>query len=215
MYEASFLDQLINIAKENAIITITDEVMTGFGRTGRFFASDYLSQAPDIFCLSKGLTGGYLPLGVTSCAEFIYEAYLSNDKTKTFFHGHSYTGNATACSAALASLDLLEKPKCWEQIKMIEAEHLKFREKVLNVNSLKDVRVFGTIIAFELKSDDKLNYLNPLSEKITKYFTENKIIIRPLGNVFYLIPPYVITQKELFFIYDKIELFLSKFLDSI
>src|SRR5690606_11497454 len=109
MYEASHLSELLCFCKELGILLIQDEVFTGFGRTGKLFAADYLHTQRDIMCLSKGLTGGTLPLGVTSCTEPIYHAFLSNDRTKTLFHGHSYTANLLACVAALASLDLLLK----------------------------------------------------------------------------------------------------------
>ncbi|MCW3077803.1 MAG: adenosylmethionine-8-amino-7-oxononanoate transaminase [Bacteroidetes bacterium] len=209
MYETSYLDELIAICNKHKVITIADEVMTGFGRTGKFFASDYLLNKPDIFCLSKGLTGGFMPLGVTSCAGFIHQAYLSTDKAKTFFHGHSYTANATACSAALASLDLMEKEQTWLQIKMIEKAHLMFKEKICVSPKLKNVRVKGTIIAFELKTEEHSHYLNAASQSISSYFLEKGIILRPLGNIFYLIPPYVIKESELKIIYDSIESFLK------
>jgi adenosylmethionine-8-amino-7-oxononanoate aminotransferase len=129
MYSEKVLDELIKHCRENNVITIADEVMTGFGRTGKFFASDYLMHKPDIVCLSKGLTGGVMPLGVTSCADFIYEAFISDDKMKTFFHGHSYTANTTACSAALASLDLFDLPDAFENVHRIEKKHANFCEK--------------------------------------------------------------------------------------
>ncbi|MEO6303454.1 MAG: adenosylmethionine--8-amino-7-oxononanoate transaminase [Bacteroidia bacterium] len=209
MYEAEYLDQLIEVCKENNIITIADEVMTGFGRTGTFFANDHLKNKADIICLSKGLTGGYMPLGVTSCAQFIYDAFLSEDKTKTFFHGHSYTANPTACSAALASLDLLEKEGCQQQIKMIEQQHLQFKNKIKSNSKLKDVRVIGTIIAFELDTKEHTHYLNNASENIAEFFLKKGILLRPLGNIFYIIPPYVITEKELVNVYSAIEEFLK------
>lgn len=209
MYDADCLDELILVCKQNNIITIADEVMTGFGRTGKFFANNYLKSKADIICLSKGLTGGYLPLGVTSCAQFIYDAFLSEDKTKTFFHGHSYTANPTACSAALASLDLLEKEEVWEQIKMIEKEHQKFKLKIEKNVKLKDVRIKGTIIAFELKTDEQTHYLNNAAQVITDFFLNKGILLRPLGNIFYILPPYVITKEELNYIYSSIEEFLN------
>lgn len=208
-YEASYLDELIEICNEHKVITIADEVMTGFGRTGKFFASDYLTKKPDILCLSKGLTGGFMPLGVTSCAAFIHDAYLSKDKTKTFFHGHSYTANATACSAALASLDLMENEQTWMQIRMIEKAHLMFKEKICTSTKLKDVRVKGSIIAFELKTDEHSHYLNKASESISDFFLNKGIILRPLGNIFYLIPPYVINEEQLETVYNAIERFLE------
>jgi adenosylmethionine-8-amino-7-oxononanoate aminotransferase len=170
MYDADCLDELILLCRENKIITIADEVMTGFGRTGNFFANDHLKNKADIICLSKGLTGGYMPMGVTSCSQFIYDAFLSEDKTKTFFHGHSYTANPTACSAALASLDLLEKEETWHQIKMIEDAHQQFKLKIETNPKLKDARVRGTIIAFELNTDEHTHYLNNASQSITDFF---------------------------------------------
>ena len=209
MYDADCLDELILLCRENKIITIADEVMTGFGRTGKFFANDHLKNKADIICLSKGLTGGYMPMGVTSCSQFIYDAFLSEDKTKTFFHGHSYTANPTACSAALASLDLLEKEETWHQIKMIEDAHQQFKLKIETNPKLKDVRVRGTIIAFELNTDEHTHYLNNASQSITDFFLQKGILLRPLGNVFYILPPYVITKQELNYIYSSIEEFLS------
>jgi adenosylmethionine-8-amino-7-oxononanoate aminotransferase len=209
MYDADCLDELILLCRENKIITIADEVMTGFGRTGKFFANDHLKNKVDIICLSKGLTGGYMPMGVTGCAQFIYDAFLSEDKTKTFFHGHSYTANPTACSAALASLDLLEKEETWHQIKMIEDAHQQFKLKIETNPKLKDVRVRGTIIAFELNTDEHTHYLNNASQSITDFFLQKGILLRPLGNVFYILPPYVITKQELNYIYSSIEEFLS------
>jgi adenosylmethionine-8-amino-7-oxononanoate aminotransferase len=208
MYDAVLLDELVGICNLNNVVTIADEVMTGFGRTGKFFASDHLENKPAIICVSKGITGGFLPLGVTSCSGFIYDAYVSADKTKTFFHGHSYTANATTCSAALASLDLMEKEEAWEQLKMIEQSHQSFKEKIKSNKKLSDVRVLGTIIAFELKTEEHRHYLNKASTYITEFFLKRGIILRPLGNVFYIIPPYVITKKELQFIYKAIEEFL-------
>ncbi|MDP3556658.1 MAG: adenosylmethionine--8-amino-7-oxononanoate transaminase [Bacteroidota bacterium] len=209
MYDEKLLDELIEICNQNNVITIADEVMTGFGRTGKFFANNYLKNKADIICLSKGLTGGYMPLGVTSCTQFIYDAFLSEDKTKTFFHGHSYTANPTACSAALASLDLLENEDVWQKIKMIEEEHQKFKTKINSNLKLKDVRVKGTIIAFELNTDEQTHYLNNAAQTITDFFLQKGILLRPLGNIFYILPPYVITKEELDYIYSSIEEFLK------
>ncbi len=210
MYEAKYLDDLMTICKQHQVICIADEVMTGFGRTGRFFASEYLTQQPDIICLSKGLTGGFMPLGVTSCAQFIYDAYLSDDKTKTFFHGHSYTANATACSAALASLDLMEKEETIEQILMITQSNYDYVLKNKSHKSLKDCRSKGTILALEINTEEHTHYLNKASENITTYFLKRKIIIRPLGNILYLIPPYCITEQELKNVYNVIDEFLNQ-----
>jgi adenosylmethionine-8-amino-7-oxononanoate aminotransferase len=209
MYEAELLDELVAICKNNKVISIADEVMTGFGRTGKFFASDYLSNSPDIFCLSKGLTGGYMPMGVTSCASFIYEVFLSKDKTKTFFHGHSYTANPTACSAALASMDLMEEQNTFDQIAMISDIHKSMMPELQKFKSVKNIRIQGTILAIEVETGDGTYYLHSLSETISSYFLERGILLRPLGNIFYLIPPYVITHEQLSDVYSVIKQFLA------
>jgi adenosylmethionine-8-amino-7-oxononanoate aminotransferase len=210
MYSADTLDKLIALCKSKNVITIADEVMTGFGRTGRFFASDYLKHKPDILCLSKGLTGGVMPLGVTSCAQFIYDAYLSNDKMKTFFHGHSYTANPTACSAALASMDIFDLPETLDNIKRIENKHSDFLNKIKYHEQLLDIRQLGTIIALEIKTEERTHYLNSLAEYISNFFLTKKIILRPLGNIIYILPPYCINNDELDYIYNSIEDFLNK-----
>ncbi|MBI3520949.1 MAG: adenosylmethionine--8-amino-7-oxononanoate transaminase [Bacteroidetes bacterium] len=210
MYEASYLDELIELCRSNGIVCIADEVMTGFGRTGAFFASDYLTHKPDIICLSKGLTGGYMPLGVTSCAEFIYNACVSDDKTKTFFHGHSYTANPTACSAGLASLDLMEKTETQEQIQLISRLNQAFVLQLKTHEKLKDVRSKGTILALEIRTEEHTHYLNHASESIASYFLKKGIIVRPLGNIVYLIPPYCITESELKQVYAVMEQFLEE-----
>jgi adenosylmethionine-8-amino-7-oxononanoate aminotransferase len=209
MYSETMLDELIALCKANNVITIADEVMTGFGRTGRFFASDYLQNKPDIICLSKGLTGGVMPLGVTSCAQFIYDAFLSDDKMKTFFHGHSYTANPTACSAALASLDIFDLPETTENINRIIQQHQQFLQKIQSHQSLIEVRQLGTIIAFEIKTNEHTNYLNSLAEHISAFFIERGIILRPLGNIVYILPPYCISNEDLNYIYNAVEEFLG------
>jgi adenosylmethionine-8-amino-7-oxononanoate aminotransferase len=209
MYSPVILDELIKLCNAKNVITIADEVMTGFGRTGNFFASDYLEYAPDIICMSKGLTGGVMPLGATSCAQFIYDEFLSDDKMKTFFHGHSYTANPTACSAALASLDLFDIPETFGNIKRIEEQHHLFLLKLKFHKALIEVRQLGTIIAFEIKTNEQTNYLNSLAEHISEFFISRGIILRPLGNIVYILPPYCISNSDLEFIYNSIEEFLN------
>ena len=126
MYDAESLDKLLAIAKAHHIICIADEVMTGFGRTGKMFASNYLVETPDIICLSKGITGGFLPLGVTVCTADIFNAFYDNELTKAFFHGHSYTANPISCAAAVASMEILRGPDCQKQIARIVAQHADF-----------------------------------------------------------------------------------------
>jgi adenosylmethionine-8-amino-7-oxononanoate aminotransferase len=211
MYEASYLDDLLKICKENSVITIADEVMTGFGRTGKFFACDHLTVSPDIICMSKGLTGGYLPLGATSCANYIYEAFISDDKSRTFFHGHSYTANPTSCSAALASMDLMEDDKTWKNVERINSQHSQFLSKVESHPAISQVRLKGTIIAFELKTKEGTHYLNTAAETITGFFMKKNILLRPLGNVFYILPPYCISDEDLNYIYTAITEFLDNY----
>lgn len=210
MYPARALDALIKRCRAKKVITIADEVMTGFGRTGTFFASDQLEHKPDIICLSKGLTGGVMPLGVTSCAQFIYDAFLSDDKMKTFFHGHSYTANSTACSAALASMDLFDLPEAMENIKRIEKKHAGYLEKIKTHPALIDVRQLGTILAFEIKTPEHTNYLNSLAEHISEFFIQRGVILRPLGNIMYVLPPYCIVNDDLDYIYGCIDEFLDE-----
>jgi adenosylmethionine-8-amino-7-oxononanoate aminotransferase len=210
MYDEKHLDALISVCKKHQVICIADEVMTGFGRTGQFFATDYLKNKPDIVCLSKGLTGGFMPLGVTSCAQFVYDACVSDDKTKTFFHGHSYTANPTACSAALASLDLMEKDTTWQQIRLISDLHSRFVAGHQTHKALKDIRHKGTILVLELHTEEHTHYLNKASETIASYFLKNGIIVRPLGNVLYLIPPYCVTESELLDVYQVMDRFLEQ-----
>ena len=209
MYPASVLDQMIETCRAKNVITIADEVMTGFGRTGLFFANDHLKNKTDIICLSKGLTGGVMALGVTSCAQFIYDAYISDDKMKTFFHGHSYTANPTACSAALASMDLFDDPEIFADINRIASRHNTFLQKIKDHPSLIEVRQLGTIIAFEIRTKEETHYLNSLAEQISNFFISKGIILRPLGNIVYILPPYCIKDEDLDYIYSAIDEFLD------
>lgn len=209
MYSPQILDELLKLCKDKNVITIADEVMTGFGRTGKFFASEYLKKKPDIICMSKGLTGGVMPLGATACAQFIYDEFLSDDKMKTFYHGHSYTANPTACSAALASMDLFDKPEAFDNIKRIEQQHHLFLQKIKSHKALIDARQLGTIIAFEIKTTEQTNYLNSLAEHISEFFISRGIILRPLGNIMYILPPYCISNPDLEYIYNATEEFLN------
>lgn len=209
------LNEMIRICKENNILTIADEVFTGFGRTGKFFATDYLSEKPDMICLSKGLTGGTMAMGVTSCTEEIYNAFLSKDRIKTLFHGHSFTANPVSCSASLASMDLMEKKSTWKNIKRIENKHKSFEDQIANhkaqvTSKIQEIRRIGTILAIELKTSDETSYFNSIRDKSVKFFLDKGILIRPLGNVIYLLPPYCISDKDLDYIYDSIFEFIGE-----
>ncbi|HEX6225765.1 MAG TPA: aminotransferase class III-fold pyridoxal phosphate-dependent enzyme, partial [Chryseolinea sp.] len=208
MYSSEILDRLMLEAKKKDVVCIADEVFTGFGRTGKMFASDYLTQEPDIVAISKGLTGGTMALGVTSCSERILAPFRSSEIERTFFHGHSYTANPIACAAGNASFELLLQEDCQRQIGVIERKHKMFREKLVDRATVEEVRQIGTILAIELKTTEKSSYFNKIRKEILPYFLSKNILLRPLGNVIYIVPPYVITTSELDQIYNCIEQFL-------
>jgi len=205
MYDAELLNNILSTVKEHNIICIADEVMTGFGRTGKLFASEYIKIKPDIICLSKGLTGGTMALGVTACTTDIYNAYVTDNKLKTFFHGHSFTANPLACTAALASLDLLLNEECLNKIRWISNKNILFTNTLLQKknNTIKNIRVLGTIVAFEINNGND-EYLNNISATITQKAMQMGVYIRPLGNTVYIMPPYCITENELEKIYEVI-----------
>ncbi len=221
MYEPEILEQLIKLSKANNVLTIADEIMTGFGRTGKMFATDYVETKPDIYCLSKGLTGGAMALGVTSCTQEIYEAFLSEDRKKTLFHSHSFTANPLACTAGLASLDLLLTAETDSKILNINRLHQEFREKLFRKvvcgdanygaehSKITDIRIQGTILAIELYTPEGTSYFSNIRDIAYQFFIERSILIRPLGNVIYLLPPYCISEEDLTYIYGCIEEFLE------
>lgn len=204
MYEAQYLDQLLESCQKHGILTIADEVMTGFGRTGKYFSCEALTNKPDIFCLSKGLTGGTMPLGITTCNATIFDGFLSDDKLKTLYHGHSFTANPVACAASLASLDILLSPETLQNIQRVEAKHKEFAESIKGHPKLKAIRQAGTILVMEWETGDDTSYLSGLRDKLYLYFLERGIVLRPLGNILYILPPYVISNEDLVYIYQTI-----------
>lgn len=209
IYQANVLDTLIEYAQANEVICIADEVFTGFGRTGKLFASQFLTNNPDIIAVSKGITGGTMPLGVTACAQKIVDAFFTDEFTKTFFHGHSYTANPLACAAANASFNLLMSDSCQSNISMISEMHNGFKNSIQHHRLVKSARTLGTIMAFDFRNESATSYTNEARKKIYKYFLEHGILLRPLGNVIYILPPYVITETDLKKIYTAIENFLE------
>ena len=209
MYTPEILDELLGIAKTKDIICIADEVMTGFGRTGKVFATDYLTHDPDIFCLSKGITGGFLPMGVTTVSQEITKTFDATDYAKTFFHGHSYTANPLACAAAVESLKILGSQKCRDQIEMISKSHAEFVSATKVPKSIREIRSWGTILRIELKVDDP-GYVSMIKEQIYDFFMSRNLLLRPLGHVIYVLPPYVIEPKELKKIYQAIHQFFEE-----
>lgn len=204
MYPAASLDMILKICKDHHVLTIADEVMTGFGRTGPLFACAHLNEMPDIICLSKGLTGGFLPLSATACTEKIYEAFLGDHLHQALLHGHTYTGNPLACASALASLDLLLEDECGKKRDMIAACHRSFCEKWKYHPKLKRCESLGTILALEYQSDGTAAYFQPIRDRLYRFFLDRGILLRPLGNVLYVMPPYCIKKDELQWIYDHI-----------
>jgi len=210
MYPANELDKMIALCKSNDVLTIADEVMVGFGRTGKMFAMEHCRQRPDICCFSKGLTGGTMALGATTASNQIYEAFYSDDKLHTFFHGHSFTANPVACSAALASLDLFEKQETWTSIKVIEEAIEEFAKEIGTSERLADVRQTGTILAMEMKTGGDTSYFNELRDEMYNFFIDRGILLRPLGNVLYILPPYCLNKKDLDEVFSAIRDWLSR-----
>lgn len=209
MYEPLFLDEMIGLCKKKNVPAIADEVMTGFGRTGKMFATDFCVNKPDIICLSKGLTGGFLPLGATLCTDEIYSAFLTSDRTKTFFHGHSYTANPLACTAALASLEVFEKEGTLLDVEELQEFFAGQISRFEKHPAVKEVRHRGAVFALEIKTPEETSYLNPLADRVHGFFQERGIILRPLGNVLYVLPPYCITEEERTKVMDAIEEFVE------
>lgn len=208
IYPPDGLSRLIQCCRQHEVLTIADEVMTGFGRTGTLFASEQISEKPDLICLSKGLTGGFLPLGVTVCTQNIYDAFLGDHLHQAFLHGHSYTANPLACSSALASLDLLLEDACHAQREMIAECHKKFCRQWQSHPKLKRCESLGTILALEYQTE-KSSYFQPMRDQLYHFFLSKGILLRPLGNVLYILPPYCIQSDELQCIYAQIILTLE------
>ena len=203
VHPVEFLQKIRAVCTRHDVLLIADEVLTGFGRTGKMFACDLAGIVPDLMCLSKGITGGFLPMGVTLCTDQVEAAFRSEDRKHTFYHGHSYTGNALACAAANASLQIFEDEPVFDRIHTIakvNAERLgQFRE----LHQVGDTRQIGTIGAIELLGEDA-GYLSAMRPKLYRFFLDRGVLLRPLGNVVYVLPPYVISPDELHRVYDVI-----------
>lgn len=204
IYPAASLDALLKLCREYDVVTIADEVMTGFGRTGPLFACDQLTEKPDIICLAKGLTGGFLPLGVTACQEKIYQAFLSENLLHALLHGHSYTANPIACSSALASLDLLQEVQCTKARERIANCHANFCKKWKHHPRLRRCESLGTILVVEYRTEQATSYFNSLRHRLYRFFLDHNTLLRPFGNTVHVLPPYCITTNELHEIYALI-----------
>jgi len=203
IYAADVLAEMKRVCERHGVLLIADEVMTGWGRTGTLLACEQADVAPDIVCLAKGLTGGALPLAVTLCTPQIYEAHLSTDRAKTFFHSSSYTANPLACAAALANLEVWEEEPVLERIAKLSQAQAERLEPFAGDSRFTNVRRLGTIAALDLAVGSG-GYLAEVGPRLYRFFIERGILLRPLGNTIYVMPPYCTTPEDLDAIYDAI-----------
>ena len=196
MYRAEFLNKIVLLVKSYNILIILDEVMTGFGRIGRTFAFNHCDFIPDMICLSKGLTGGFLPMALTITSDEIYDVFLDNDYSKSLAHGHSYTANPLGCAAGIASIDLLLREETQNQIQKLSVCHLRGLQ-LLNDEFVENKRSLGTISAFSFR--DCVDF-----SKIRSVFLKNSLVLRPLGRECYVLPPYCIDLNDLLNAYKRV-----------
>lgn len=206
IYTPEMLTKLILLCRKYNVLCIADEVMTGFGRTGKKFASHYTTVNPDMMCFSKAITGGLLPLGVTTCTREVEKPFLTDQLHRAFFHGHSYTANATICRLALESLNLFESVDCQENITRIESKHAAFLLTIVNHKNVKRIQCLGTILAIELQTENgSTHYEHEIRHFLYDFFLSRGILLRPLGNIIYILPPYIITNQQLDEIYKAVD----------
>ncbi len=208
MHDAGGLNDILKFCKEQQILTIADEVMTGFGKTGKLFASDHIETKPDIICMSKALTAGLLPMAVTSCTREVYDAFYSEDIAKGLFHGHTYTANPLACTAALAGIELLTSPQIQEDAERVALKHREFNERIQGHAKVRNPRQLGVIYAFDLNIE--MERYGNLRDKLFRHFMEQGVFLRPLGNTIYILAPFTISNEQLEKIYSSIESCLKK-----
>ena len=203
VHPVEFLQKVRALCTKHDVLLIADEVLTGFGRTGRMFACEAANVVPDLMCLSKGITGGFLALGATLCTDRVEGAFRSENRMHTFYHGHSYTGNALACAAANASLQIFEDEPVFDRIACIAKIHSERLAQLRKMHQVGETRQIGTIGAIELRAEDP-GYLSAMRPKLYSFFLEHGVLLRPLGNVVYVLPPYVMEAEELHRVYDVI-----------
>ena len=205
MYAPEVLDELIQICREHQVLTIADEVMTGFGKTGKTFACDYLKQMPDMICLSKALTGGTIPLSVTTTTEAIYQAFYSDDISKALFHGHTFMANPTGCAIALESLKILAEDEMQANLKRIHSRHVAFAAKMDKHPKVAHTRTLGVIVALDLQVPDTGEYYGTIRNELYRFYISHGVILRPVYHTIYILPPYIITDKQLDRVYQVVE----------
>jgi adenosylmethionine-8-amino-7-oxononanoate aminotransferase len=192
MYDAEYLRRARTVCDRYGVHLIADEIMTGFGRTGSFFACDQAGITPDFLCLSKGITGGYLPLSVVLTREDVYQAFYDDDVARGFLHSHSYTGNPLACRAALATLDLFDEERVIETNRARSARFTAAARPLARHPRVKHFRNTGMIWAFEVETADPA-----FARRFHAAALERELLLRPLGNTVYFMPPYVIGDEEI------------------
>jgi len=202
MHNAEGLEKILALLKSHGVLLIADEVMTGFGKTGKHFASEYLNTQPDIMCLSKALTAGLIPMGLTTCTEDVYMAFYSDEVAKGLFHGHTYTANPLACTAALAALELLQTEEMQKNIQNIIQWHKAFDREIKNHPKVANTRQLGVIFALDLNV--QMERYGNLRNRLFKHFMDQGVFLRPLGNTIYILAPYVTTKAQMDKIYDAI-----------
>ncbi|MGV6831964.1 MAG: adenosylmethionine--8-amino-7-oxononanoate transaminase [bacterium] len=203
MHDAEGLSQLIQLCNDHDVITIADEVMTGFGKTGTYFASEQLTASPEIICLSKALTAGLVPMGITSCSKKIYDAFLSEDKAHGFFHGHTYSANPIACAVAKAGIELLVSEEIQNNIQQIIKMHNDFGEHIIEHKKVASIRQLGVIFALDLNIE--MERYGNLRDQLFNFYLKNGVFLRPLGNTIYISPPFTISSVDLKEVYKVIE----------
>jgi adenosylmethionine-8-amino-7-oxononanoate aminotransferase len=203
IYDAATLAEMRRICSAYGVLFIADEVMTGFGRTGTLFASEQAHISPDILCVAKGITGGSIPLAATLCSEAIYAAHLSEDRARTFFHSSSYTGNAIACAAAVANLEIWRTEPVRERIAALAAAQEQCLEGLEGDPHFANGRQIGTITAVELTGRAG-GYLDNVALSLRSKLLARGVLLRPLGNTVYVMPPYCATADELKSVYENL-----------
>jgi adenosylmethionine-8-amino-7-oxononanoate aminotransferase len=201
VWPKEFVAGVRDLCDRHRVLMIADEVLTGFGRTSRMFACNHAQVSPDILCLSKALTAGYLPLGVTAATETVYEAFLSSDRGKTFFHGHSYTANPLACAVGIASLELFHETDVIARVQRLESQLRDRLEPLRTGPNVHDVRIIGGVGIVEMKGG---GYLDQMGARLSAEFLARGLLLRPLGNIVYFMPPYAITDEEAAWALDQI-----------
>ena len=203
MHDADGLNTILEFLKKHQVLLIADEVMTGFGKTGKNFASEHIRVKPDIICLSKALSAGLLPLAVTSCTQEVFDAFYSDEISKGLFHGHTYTANPLACVAALSGLELLQSEQIQSDIRRVIQSHKEFGLRIMEHPKVAAVRQCGIIFALDLNI--KTERYGNLRNRLFNFFMEHGVFLRPLGNTIYILAPYIISDSQLSKIYDSIE----------